>query len=317
VAIPKPGQTNLIQVALWMAGAVLSFCASAVAIRALAKNLNVSEILSIRSGLGVMILLALVAARPELRQAIVPRHIPLHLTRNVTHFIGQYAWALAVTLLPLATVFALEFTMPAWVAILAVVMLGERMTVSRAGSVVLGFIGVLIIVRPGMASFQPMAFVVLFAALVFALSLIATKKLTNHVSAFSVVFWMNVMQLPLALSWPVVTAIGGGPSLFVLRLGVADIVPMLALGIVGLTSHFCLSQAFRFGDASIVVPLDFLRLPLIALVGWVVYSEAIDIFVFAGAGLIICGVLWNLHSEMRRTAPAVATRTEEARSADA
>jgi drug/metabolite transporter (DMT)-like permease len=102
-----------------------------------------------------------------------------------------------------------------------------------------------------------------------------------------------------------------------MRLGVADLLPMLALGIVGLTSHFCLSQAFRCGDASIVVPLDFLRLPLIALVGWVVYGEAIDIFVFAGAGLIICGVLWNLHAEMRRIALPATARAEKPQSADA
>ena len=107
-----------------------------------------------------------------------------HLARNTTHFVGQYSWALAVTLLPFATVFALEFTTPAWVALLAALVLGERMTKSRLGSVVLGFLGVLVIVRPGLASFQPLALLVLFAAFAFAISLIATKQLTNRVSTF-------------------------------------------------------------------------------------------------------------------------------------
>lgn len=300
-----------------MTGAVVSFCASAVAIRALAKNLNIFEILTIRSGLGIVILFALVAARPQLRGELLPRHMGLHLTRNATHFVGQYSWALAVTLLPLATVFSLEFTMPAWVAILAVIMLGEKMTASRAGSVLLGFLGVLVIVRPGSESFQPMALLVLFAAFVFALSLIATKKLTNHVSAFTVVFWMNLMQLPMGLFWPAMQAATGGPELFVLRLGAEDLLPMAALGIVGLTSHFCLTQAFRSGDASIVVPIDFLRIPLIALVGWMVYGEPLDAFVFAGAGLIVCGVLWNLRDESRRLRPPVATGPAPARTIDA
>jgi drug/metabolite transporter (DMT)-like permease len=304
-------------VVFWMIGAVVSFCASAVAIRELAGALNVAEILSVRSGLGLLILLALIAARPDLRAEIVPRHMALHFRRNVAHFVGQYAWALAVTLLPLATVFALEFTMPAWVAILAVTMLGERMTAARAGSVVLGFLGVLVIVRPGFASFQPTSLIVLFAAFVFALSLIATKQLTNRVSAFAVVFWMNAMQLPMALAWPAAVAAAGGPSLFVTRIGVDIVAPMLALGIVGLSSHFCLSKAFGSGEASIVVPIDFLRLPLIAVIGWMLYGEALDVYVFTGAGLIICGVLWNLHAETRRTNVPAPVPAPGARSADA
>jgi drug/metabolite transporter (DMT)-like permease len=219
----------------------------------------------------------------------------MHLLRNSTHFVGQYLWALAVTLLPLATVFALEFTTPMWVALLAVPLLGERLTPARIGSVVLGILGVAIIVRPGLASFQPSALIVLVAAIAFSISLIVTKRLIVHVSTFAVVFWMNVMQLPMALA--------GSDPLFILRLGWDALLPFVALGVVGLTSHYCLTQAFRSGDASVVVPMDFLRIPLIALVGWALYGETLDIYVFAGAGLIICGVLWNLHAESRRAQP--------------
>jgi drug/metabolite transporter (DMT)-like permease len=181
---------------------------------------------------------------------------------------------------------------------------------------VLGFLGVLIIVRPGMASFQPSALLVLFAAFTFAISLIVTKQLTNRVSTFAIIFWMNVIQLPMTLAWPSVVAATGGPSLFVFRLGTDLLIPTLALGVVGLTSHYCLTQAFRSGDATVVVPLDFLRIPLIALVGWMFYGEALDGFVFAGAGLIICGVLWNLFAESRRPGPPVAASTEKAQSAE-
>ena len=186
------GNPQLGRVVLWMTGALFSFSISALAIRALGKHLNVFEILSIRSGAGLFMLLVLVAARPELRAELVPRHMGLHVVRNTTHFVGQYLWALAVTLLPFATVFALEFTTPAWVALLAVLFLHERMTPSRAGSVVLGFLGVLVIVRPGLESFQPLALLVLLAALTFARSLIATKTLTGHVSTFAVIFWSAI-----------------------------------------------------------------------------------------------------------------------------
>jgi drug/metabolite transporter (DMT)-like permease len=298
-----------------MTGALLSFSVSALAIRALGKQLNTFEILTIRSSLGLLFLLIVVLAQPALRRELAPRYMGYHLARNTTHFVGQFSWALAVTLLPFATVFALEFTTPAWVALLAALVLGERMTKSRLGSVILGFFGVLVIVRPGFTSFQPNALLVLFAAFTFAISLIVTKQLTNRVSTFAIIFWMNLMQLPMALTWPAALAATGGPSLFVFRLGLDLMLPTLALGVVGLTSHYCLTQAFRSGDATVVVPLDFLRIPLIALVGWMFYGESLDGFVFLGAGLIICGVLWNLIAESRRSRSPVAASTEKAQSA--
>jgi drug/metabolite transporter (DMT)-like permease len=230
--------------------------------------------------------------RPELRKTLAPRRMALHAFRNSIHFVSQYAWALSLTLLPLATVFALEFTMPAWVALLAMPILGERMTVSRAGSIALGFVGVLIIVRPGVATFHPAVLLVLGAALGYAVSLIATKKLTADVGTFAILFWMNAMQLPMGLA--------GSDPLFFLRLGAAEMPFVVAVGVAGLASHFCLTNAFRSGDATIVVPFDFLRIPLIALVGWLFYGEALDVFVFAGAAVIISGVVWNLRAESRR-----------------
>jgi drug/metabolite transporter (DMT)-like permease len=278
-----------------MTGALLSFSATAVAIRGLAHKFNIFEILSIRSAFGTAVLLAIALGHAELRRVITSQYLGLHLLRNALHFVGQYTWTVGVTLLPLAMVFALEFTMPMWVTLLAIPLLGERMTLSRFGSVVLGLLGVLVIVRPGLASFQPAAIWVLIAALAFALSLIATKKLTNNVSSFVIIFWMNLMQLPMGLA--------GSDPMFLFRLGSDTIIPALVFGVVGLTSHYCLANAFRAGDASVVVPIDFVRIPLIAVVGWMFYGESVDVFVFLGAGLIVCGVLWNLHAESRRVRP--------------
>ena len=105
--------------------------------------------LAIRSAIGVLVLLALGAIRRELFDGIRLRYVGTHLVRNGVHFASQYAWATSLTLLPLATVFALEFTMPAWTALLASLFLHERMTQSRIGAIVLGFLGVLLIIRPG------------------------------------------------------------------------------------------------------------------------------------------------------------------------
>jgi drug/metabolite transporter (DMT)-like permease len=280
---------DLLRVILWMTGALVSFSTMAVSIRGLATTLHIFEILAIRNASGLIILLAIGLAKPDLLFAVTLRRAGLQLSRNVIHFGAQYLWALSVTLLPLATVFALEFTMPAYAAILAVVFLRERMTAGRIGVVVLGFLGVLVILRPGIASFNPAALLVLTAALGFAVSLIQTKALTTSETTYAIVLWMNAVQLPLAL-------IGSEPRNF-LNLGVGQALPLLGIAVSGLASHFCLAQAFRFGDATVVVPLDFMRIPLIAFVGWWLFGEALDAWVFAGAGLIVLGISWNLRAE--------------------
>ena len=280
-------------VVLWMVGALLSFSVMAVSIRELARSgLSIFEILAIRSGVALLVLLVLLGARADLRVHALPRRMGLNFFRNTVHYASQFSWALSLTMLPLATVFALEFTMPAWTALLAVWFLHERMTPSRLGVVVLGLIGVLVILRPGIASFNPAAILVLLAAFGYAITMIATKKLTMTETTFGIVFWMAVIQFPLSL-------IGSDPTVF-LHLEARHLLPAIGVGTAGLTSHYCLSNAFRSGDATLVVPLDFMRIPLIAVVGWAFYGERLDIFVLLGAMIIVSGVLWNLRSEVAR-----------------
>ncbi|MGC1867774.1 MAG: DMT family transporter [Pseudolabrys sp.] len=285
---------KLARVVLWMIGALLSFSIMAVSIRELSRaGLSIFEILAIRSGVALLVLLSLLAVRPEMRLHAVPRRMGLHLFRNTIHYASQFSWALSLTMLPLATVFSLEFTMPAWTAVLAVWFLHERMNASRLGVVVLGLIGVLVILRPGIAGFNPAAILVLLAAFGYAITMITTKKLTITETTFAIIFWMAVIQFPLSL-------IGSDPAAF-LNIDTRHILPAIGVGTAGLTSHYCLSNAFRSGDATLVVPLDFMRIPLIAVVGWAFYGERLDLFVLLGALIIVSGVLWDLRSEVART----------------
>ncbi|HTT46735.1 MAG TPA: DMT family transporter [Pseudolabrys sp.] len=285
--------SKLARVVLWMVGALFSFSVMAVSIRELSRaNLSIFEILAIRSGVALFVLLALLTVRPNLRAYALPRRMKLNLVRNIVHYASQFAWALSITMLPLAMVFALEFTMPGWTALLAVWLLHERLTPSRIGVIVFGLIGVLVILRPGVASINPAAFLVLAAAFGYAITMIATKKLTMTETTFGIIFWMAVIQFPLSL-------LGSDPAAF-LHLETRHILPAIGVGTAGLTSHYCLSNAFRAGDATLVVPLDFMRIPLIAVVGWAFYSERLDIFVLLGALIIIGGVFWNLRAEAAR-----------------
>ncbi|ACL61368.1 DMT family transporter [Methylobacterium nodulans] len=288
---------DLAAVVLWMAGALLSFSATALAVRELAPALGLFDILGARAAAGVVIVGLVALARGR---SLAPSRLPLHLLRNTAHWSGNYAWSAGVTLLPLGVVFALEFTTPAWVTLLAVLILRERLTVSRAGAVGLGFLGVLAILRPGFAALQPASLLVLGAALAFALTAIATKALTRSDSTLAILFWMNAMQLPMNLAAARLFPAAPAAAFDALHHGIALAVVCLA----GLSSHWCLTSAYRRGDAILVVPLDFLRLPLIALIGWQLYGEPLDPWLFVGAGLIVGGIVWNLARETRPRHPA-------------
>ncbi|WP_246718799.1 DMT family transporter [Microvirga terrestris] len=284
-------QRSILAVVLWMSGALLAFSATAIAVRALASAFSIFEMLAVRNGAGVLILLALALVRPEMRPGLKPRRFGLHLARNVLHFAGTDGWAFGLTLLPLATVFALEFTTPAWVALLAIPLLKETMTRGRLVAVVLGFVGILVILRPGLETLQPASFLMLGVAFSFALVAIMTKRLTMTESTFSILFFMNLLQLPMNLA--------GVRRAFWLQIETVHVLPLIGISLGGLLAHYCLTNAYRQGDATMVVPLDFMRIPLIAFVGWQFYGERLDPYVFLGSFCIIVGLLYSLQREAR------------------
>jgi drug/metabolite transporter (DMT)-like permease len=289
---PPPKTSNVPAAVAWMVGTLLSFSLMAVSVRELGGVLNLFEILMVRSIGGLIVLLAVMIAQPHLFKQLALRRPIVHFIRNSSHFVASIGWSFAVITLPLATVFAIEFMMPVWAGILAVLLLGERFTVSRAGSIVLGFTGVLVIMRPGLDAFQPAALAVLGASLGYAVSNIATKKLVPLQHTLAILFWMNVMQAAMAV-------VATDPT-FPLRLNAAQWLAAAGIALTGAVAHYCLTNALRVADAIVVIPLDFLRIPLIALIGWMLYGERLDLLVFAGAGIIVSGIVWNLRAEMRQ-----------------
>lgn len=297
--------SNLLAVLAWVSGALMSFSATALAVRELAPALGLFDMLAVRAATGMAIVLAAAGLTGQARRVVRPRRLRLHLFRNGCHFLGTYGWSLGLTLLPLAAVFALEFTTPAWVTLLAVLVLRERLTASRLAAVVLGFLGVLVILRPGLEALKPASFIVLAAATCFAITAVATKALTRTEGTLAILFWMNVIQLPLNLVAGHVLApyVAAARPLQPFAAGHHGLA-LAVICVTGLSAHWCLTNAYQRGDAILVIPLDFLRLPLIALIGWRLYGEALDAWLFAGAGLIIAGILWNLRSEARAARPS-------------
>jgi drug/metabolite transporter (DMT)-like permease len=273
---------------LWMLGAVASFTAMAIAVRELQRHMGSFEIVFLRSVVMLGIVLAMLP-RAGISSVFTTR-LSIHLWRNVIHFCGQVLWVYSIGALTLATVFAIEFTMPVWTAILAWIFLKEKLTSPRLVMLALGLLGVLIILRPGAGSFHPAALAMILGSLCYASSFIFTKRLSSSDSALAVLFWMSVLQTPISL-------VAALPSW--VTPPVADLPWILGIGLGSFSAHYCMTRAMQLVDAMVAVPIDFIRLPLIAVVGALAYGEAFDPLVIAGAAVIFAGTYYSLSRERR------------------
>ncbi|MWB78833.1 EamA family transporter [Pseudooceanicola sp. 216_PA32_1] len=284
-------RADVLSAVVWMSGAVGSFIAMAVAARAVSFELDTFEIMTYRSAVGVLIVVVVLTLRGRWHVVRV-RKMPLHFARNLAHFTGQNLWLLAVMTIPLAQVFALEFSAPIWVVVLSPLMLGERMTVMRWLAALLGFAGVLMVARPGAQEISPGLLAAAAAAICFALNYVITKRLTRTEATGSILFWLTTLQLGMGL---ICAGFDGDIALP----SPASLPWLMLIGCAGLLAHYCLTTALTFAPATVVMPIDFARLPLIAVVGALFYAEPLDIWVLAGALVIFGGNYLNIWSETR------------------
>lgn len=288
--------TPTFRAALWMIGSIASFSAMAVAGRELSGRYDTFEIMMYRSAFGVIVVLSIAWATGAWRQ-INRRNLGLQLLRNMAHFTGQNLWFLAVTLIPLAQVFAMEFTSPLWVVVLSIFLLGERLTAMRALAALMGFVGILIVARPDIGNLNLGIIAAASCAVFFALTNVLTKRLTRTQGITTILFYLTTTQLVFGL----LTAGYDGD----IALPGAASLPFLALvGVCGLLAHYCLTNALSLAPATVVVPIDFVRLPVIAIIGMLLYAEALDVWVFVGAAVIFTGNYLNLWHETRNKAPS-------------
>lgn len=275
--------------ALWMSGAIVSFTSMAIAGRIVRVELDTFEVMLYRSLVGILIVLAVSSLAGTLGQ-VTRRKLGLHAIRNISHFAGQNLWFYAITAIPLAQVFALEFTAPLWVTLLAPVILAERLTPVRAFSAALGFVGILIVARPDPTDLDPGMITAALAAIGFAGSALFTKRLTRTETTTCILFWLTVMQAIFGL---ICAGIDGD-----IALPSPENWPGLAIiGIAGLVAHFCLTTALTLAPASVVMPIDFLRLPVIAIIGMLLYGEPLELAVLLGGLVIFAANAINLRAK--------------------
>jgi drug/metabolite transporter (DMT)-like permease len=281
--------------ALWMAGWLSLTLVMAVAGREAVREMNVFQVMEVRSLLGLCMLY------PMIRRAggfatLKTTRLPQHIARNLIHYVSQLGWFFALTLIPIGQVVAIEFTMPIWTAILAASFLSERMTSWKIAAIVLGLVGVIVIVRPATGEINQGQLIALGAAVGFGVSMALVKSLTRTESALAVLFWMLVVQ----------SVAGLLPTLYVWAWPPSHVWAwVMVISVCGTFAHYCLASAMRYADATVVVPMDFLRVPLTATVGWLLYSERLDAWTVLGAALILFGNLLNL-----KPAPPVPARAQ-------
>ena len=281
-----------VKATVWMIGAMLSFSLMAVSGRELATSLNTFEIMLYRSIIGFLIVLAIGYFAKTLVE-IKGGRLGLHLFRNLAHFSGQNLWFLAVASIPFSQLFALEFSTPVWVALLAPFFLGEVLTRQRVLAIMLGFTGVLIVARPDINQLDFAVVAAVACAVCFAGSMMATKKLTSDQSITCILFWLTLMQLAMGL----VATVFMGTITFPEGI---NIIWIVVVGIGGLTAHFCITNALTLAPAIVVIPLDFMRLPLISVIGFLIYDEAFELPILVGAIVIFIAILLNLRAEKQR-----------------
>jgi drug/metabolite transporter (DMT)-like permease len=270
--------------ALWMAGWLALMLIIAIAGREALRELNVFQLMLMRSTIGLCLLYPLIY-RSGGFSVVRTRRLPQHIARNSIHFCAQLGWFYALTLIPIGQVVAIEFTMPIWTAILAAMFLGERITVWKTLAIALGLIGVILIVRPATGEIDPGQLIALAAAVGFGISIAMVKSLTRTEQTLAIIFWMLAVQtagslLPALYVWT-------WPSLAIWGWGIV-------IAFCGTFSHYCMARALLHADATVVIPMDFLRVPLTAAAGWLIYSERLDAFTLLGAALILTGNLLDL-----------------------
>ena len=278
-----------LKAALWMLGSVVSFSAIAVAGREVHATHDSFEIMTVRSAVGFALLIVFGLVTGKLREVSTER-LSGHFARNIVHFAGQNLWLVALGMIPLAQVFAIEFTSPLWVILLGPLFLGERLTLPRLGAACLGFIGILIVTQPGAGMMNWGTLAAAGAALSFASVAILTKRLTRGISVYGILFWLTFMQFFFGL-------VGAGHD-GAITLPTAQTLPWLCLiGLCGVLAHLSLTSALSLAPAGYVVPIDFLRLPLIAVIGTLFYAEPFDPFVLVGGAVIFAGILLNIRAQ--------------------
>jgi drug/metabolite transporter (DMT)-like permease len=272
--------------ALLMLGSTMAFGMMAVLIRLATAHVPTQEVAFFRNAFGLLALLPILL-RPG-HASLRTRQLPRYFLRSVIGLGSMLCGFWALGHLPLTQAVSLSYSTPLFVTIAAALWLGETVRMRRWGAVILGFIGVLVIVRPGSADFSPGTLIAVLAAVLSALVAIQIKQLTRIDGADTVVFYTYVFWVPLSLV----------PALFVWvwPSGIAWLW-LVATGVFGTLGQLLWTRALRLGEVSALTPISFMQLPLVAVFGWWLFDESLDRWTVVGVAIILGSNAYIAHRE--------------------
>jgi drug/metabolite transporter (DMT)-like permease len=283
-----PTMSNFQRGAMWMVLAGFSFTAMLVCVRYLGGRYPSVEVVFFRALAGLVFVLP-----PFFRHGLVglrTKRFPMHVSRATFSMLAMVAYYYAVPYVPLAHATTYSFIIPLFVTLGAVLFLHERVDAPRWAATILGFIGVMVVLRPGFATITLPALVMLLSVLFYAGAWISMKFLTRTETASVIVFYQNIMIVPLALV----------PTLFLGSIPTpGDFVILVAIGLTGSYAHYCQARSFGEADASAVMPFDFLRLPFSVTCAWFLFAESTDWWSWVGAVIIFGATYYSTWHEAR------------------
>tara|TARA_X000000950_G_C13878810_1_gene645981 strand:+ start:1378 stop:2343 length:966 start_codon:yes stop_codon:yes gene_type:complete len=283
-----------LQASLMMLLALFFFITMGICIRLSSAFVSVIEVVFFRNILAVLILAPVLIRQGA--SSIAMKRPKLFFGRAMVNFIGMLCGFTAVTLIPLAEMTALSFTGPIFVTIGAVLFLGEVIRVRRVMAIAVGFIGALIILRPGLVEVSLGAMLALVSALTIAAASLVVKKMTETETNSAIVFWMVMMQAPLALV----------PALFVWEWPTLEAwVYLWGMALSGTAAHVLFTRAVGLVEITSLQPLEFAKLPFAVILAWAVFGEWPDIWIWVGGSVIFASTVYITRREALASKPII------------
>ena len=289
---PEGFDNPVIRAAVLMATSCAIFAVMNILIRDLSQELHPLQVVFLRNFFGFAAVCTLIFRDGS--KLFQTRRLGTHFIRSIVGLTAMYFWFYSVTYLPQAKAVALSFTMPLFALVGAAFFLGEKIRIRRWTATMVGFIGALIIIRPGFQQINGLEFLPIGAAVFIACALLLVKNLSGTERPNTMIFFMGLWMTPLSLI----------PALFVWETpGLETLLWSALLGFIAFLAHQCITRAFALAEASIVTPFDYLRLPCTALAAFVFFGEVPEVWVWIGAALIAssaCYIAWRESQLARR-----------------
>ena len=274
-----------VQAAIWMIMAGLVFSTMGLLIRVATVELHPFQVAFVRIAMGIPLLVPIV-----MRQGLTvlrTNNLPAYALRTVFSVAGLLGGFYATAHLPLADSVSFSFTAPLFVTLGAALFLGEVLRLRRIAALAVGFIGVLVILRPGQVPLSLDMMVALGAAAASAGSILTVKRLSATESSMTIVAYLSLLTAPIVLI----------PALYVWQSPSLTIwAVMILIGVLGTLGQIAVTRSYSLVDASMVMPFDYLRLPFTAVLAYLVFFEIPDVLTFVGAGIIAvstCYIAWR------------------------